>query len=134
MLNRAFYIVGLAAVLIIGTLPNGDACAMGTAHDHQCCAETRTDEVSSCCSTTEAPALGALDHDLHCSCLHRPTTPAAAAANGGSLDPDDHGSSIHTAGILAARTPWSTRHSAVEQRLRSHTPPPVYLLDCAFLI
>jgi hypothetical protein len=134
MLKRAAFVAGLAAILIIGPVPSADACAVSTAHDHACCAASRPEEVYSCCSSTETPALDTVDHDLHCGCFHRPATPAAAAANGGSLDPGDHGSPIQTVGILAARTSRSTRHSAVERRIRSHPPPPVFLLDCAFLI
>jgi len=134
MLKRASFIVAIAAVLVAGFVPASDACAVGVARDHACCAESRSEHAPACCSGADITTVDTVGHDLHCSCAHRPATLASATAAGPSFFPDDHGSPIDGTAFLAALTPRSARHITDERRLRAHPPPPVFLLDCAFLI
>ena len=135
MLKRAFIFVGIAAVLLTGIFPGGDACALAEAADHACCAEPTPEPTSSCCSSMEeSDSRTAADHQNGCDCIHSPSTPGDVIVSIAPLVQDDEASlDLNTEDRFFDIT-LQTRARTIEYRVRSHPPPPVFLLDCSFLI
>jgi len=135
MRKYALVVIGIAAVVLTGALPGIDDCAFSAVPDHACCAEPAPEPSSSCCSSMEpSEKRTETDHQTGCDCIHPPSTPADVVASTAPPVPDDDASLKLTteasfSGITAQRPA-----GAIEPRVRTHPPPPVFLLDCCFLI
>lgn len=134
MLKRAFMTVGIAAVLLTGIFPAGDGCGIEAWIDHACCAEMQAEAVSSCCSGTEADIPSSqTSQTLDCTCVHPPSATIATAVSCHSGQDGD--SPSHLVQASAPHLHWvHGLQRPVERRAPSHPPPPVFLLDCSFLI
>lgn len=131
--KRASLSVGIVAVLVAGFLPAGDACALGVANGHGCCASPEPEPTSSCCAHFDAPAPSPeTDKAMDCTCDHPPASPATVAVTSSPSSTEDDGLPAHTAHVEVTHE-TSTRVRVVEHRVRSHPPPPAYLLNCANL-
>lgn len=134
MLKRSFVSVGILAVLLTGIIPAGDACALGATNDHGCCATPGPKATSSCCTSPDGPVRSPkTDNAMDCACDHPPATPATVAATSTPSSTEDDGQPAHTAHIAVTHEETLTGVRAKEHRVRSHPPPPVFLLDCCFL-
>ena len=132
MLKRAWITVGIAAVLLTGWIPGGDACGLGEAIGHDCCAPEPTMFVESCCSSDDAPAREDDNgQGMDCTCDHPPAIPAAVPTAG------NDGTEQQLSLVAIGERPDTgndTAHQPVrEHRIRSHPPAPAYLLNAAFL-
>lgn len=129
MLKRALIVAGIAALFAGGFPPAGDACAM-PAGDHACCAHHETEAADSCCASS-APAESA--DGVGCGCTHHPETTAVVSASASAQDAN-HDASLHLSPsrALIAAGFGHTRHP-IGSSFRAHPPPPVFLIDCAFL-
>ncbi len=133
MLKRAFITVGVAAVLLTGIFPASDGCGLEASVDHACCAEMQPEPVSSCCAGIQGDNPSGDDaHNLDCTCVHPPSVNFAVAAS------SHVGQESDSIGDVAENSVTSTllvpdSHRSVERRVRSHPPPPVFLLNCADL-
>lgn len=134
MFKRVLITVGIVAVLLTGYLPAEDGCGLEAAVDHACCAQMQPEPVSSCCAGTEADLSSETERDsLACSCVHPPSATFAVAAS--SLVGQDGGSMVDVVENTAPHLDSDPElHRLVNRRVRSHPPPPVFLLDCSFLI
>ena len=134
MSNYALVTIGIAAVLLTGSVPGGDGCGVATPTDHACCAEPAPERTSACCPSTSSPASPAEDeHGSRCDCIHPASTQAAMVASSSPPEPEKTQSAERNcdgpfSDLLCQRSVRATGH------LRNHPPPPVFLLDCAFLI
>jgi hypothetical protein len=143
MERRALAAVTSIAVLALLAMPAGDSCAVGGDAPHLCCstapAPVQPTAAGSCCSDDASSAVG---HDARkptsrgaeCNCVHAPHAPAAAVV-GTPTSPLDEGSPATLPAAAAVRTEapaWAgVRHHDPASR---SAPPPLFLLDCAFLI
>jgi hypothetical protein len=134
MLKRALFTVGIAAVILPGAHPGTDACGLDASLAHACCAEHEPKPTTSCCSSTEAPARqpGA-DHGMDCTCDHPPSTPGAIPATGAAPDLNHQDLTIAAAGARPGDGTSTLSVASSCDGLRSHPPPPAYLLNCADL-
>jgi hypothetical protein len=134
MSKYALVAVGITAVLLTGTAPGGDACAVAASSDHACCVEQVHEPASACCSTTSVPASSTADErGSRCDCIHPASTPAAMVPSSSPPSPEKALCTApnHHALPSDELTDTSARTTA---QVRNHAPPPVFLLDCAFLI
>ena len=135
MSRYAVVVVGIAAVLLTGAIPGVDGCALAAAPDHTCCAEPAPEPTSSCCSSMEASGSRTeTEHQTGCDCVHPPSTPADVVASTAPTVPDDDASVDLKSEDRFFTISLQRRARAIEHRVRSHPPPPVFLLDCSFLI
>ena len=132
--NRALVFVGIAAVLLNGVFPGSDACTLSPTTDHACCAEPTQTPTTSCCSEMDAGSDSAdLAHEVGCDCVHPSSTPITMAAFEGLSIPDELASPVRilSAEIHESSTPGAIR--CTDLSVRTHPPPPAFLLDCVFL-
>ncbi len=130
----AYVTIGIAAVLLTGIIPNGDACALGATSDHACCYKPEAEATSSCCSSNDtAPPHASADDALDCRCAHQPATPATTTTTISPSGAEENLQSARTASNVVLDGSAGTRAESVERRVRSHPPPPAYLLNCANL-
>lgn len=127
-------LVGIVAILLSGILPAGSSCVLAEAVDHACCAAPEPAPTSSCCSTVnDSDAEQRAGQNLGCDCAHPTETPVILSVSGVTDDPvramvsESESAALHGAPDAEART------RDIERRVRSHPPPPAFLLDCAFL-
>lgn len=135
MSRYALVFVGVMAVLLAGALPGVDGCALAAAPDHACCAEAAPEPTSSCCSSLEAETSGTEAGDqTGCDCIHPPSTPADMATSTASPAPNGATSlDLKTNDRFFGAT-LRQRGLTIERQVRIKPPPPVFLLDCSFLI
>ena len=135
MLKHALVLVAIVAVLPTGTLPAADACATFAVPDHACCAEPAPEPTSSCCTKMEASGTPAeTGHENGCDCIHPLSAPVAVTVSMAPSAPEDSAPvDPMTKDRLFDHTSLSTAR-AIDHRVGTHPPPPVFLLDCCFLI
>lgn len=134
MFKHAFISVGIVAVLLTGIVPAGNACVLGATKGHECCTTSEPEPTSSCCANSEAPVPSSEnDNAMDCTCDHPPATPGTVAATSSLSSTENDGHRAHTAHLAVAHEQAPTGVHAVEDRVRSHPPPPAYLLNCANL-
>ena len=134
MRKHSLVAVGIAALLLTGTAPGSDACGFVLSADHACCAPSAPESSSGCCAGTDVPTPPpAPEHDDPCDCIHPASTQAemVVSTSPPALEKSLSPSPSHQAPASDVRPDASARTAA---QLRSHAPPPVFLLDCAFLI
>ena len=135
MIKRASVFIGIAVVLLSGFLPAGEACALPAAVHHECCAEQAPEPTSSCCSSVEESQRRAEPrHEVGCDCVHPPSTPVTTVASTRPSGPDDLLDAVLTHDRTHSELPTIIRVHSNERHVRSHPPPPVFLLDCSLLI
>ncbi len=74
------------------------------------------------------------DDQTGCDCIHPPSTPADVVASTASPAPNDDTSLDLTTEDRLFGLSLQTAARPIERRVRIHPPPPVFLLDCSFLI
>ncbi len=135
----------LAALTILVALvpvavPRADACHVGGAVPHECCAPTPAVESTpsaSCCATdasspppsaaTQGPAQN------RCDCVHAPEDPATVTVGTPTPTVDDiEPSALHS--MTAVPRPIWTENGSRSDLAHGLLPPPLFILDCAFLI
>ncbi|MGD8440512.1 MAG: hypothetical protein PVG53_08240, partial [Holophagae bacterium] len=121
----------VAAVLAAGLPPVGDACGLGVSLPHACCDTPPPQNDHACCpvKTVTAPSFD----DLGCHCAHR--QPAAAVLAVAAPAPDGSGHAGPVVGLGGVGGPASSLGTprSHARPLRAHPPPPLFLVDCAFL-
>lgn len=131
--------VALLALLAAGASPAASPCPLPGAIPHGCCSGQPPAPVADgarCCSAGEPSDLASSADDGHgsrCDCIHAPAAPAAEAVAGPTPPSDE----LHPAGEgAAARRAALTGGASVRpaEHKPSSIPPPIFLLDCAFLI
>ena len=137
---RAFTVLALVGVLTSAAVPTVDACAVAGAAPHECCASIAKPESAppaSCCGAESSPPpLNVAAHDgfqERCDCFHPPADAQAAAAGIATPCVD----SMKANAVRGARGELSmARMSQGPQSAvaRDLSPPPLFILDCAFLI
>jgi hypothetical protein len=134
MRKYALIAVGIVAVLLTGTPPGSDGCALAASSDHACCAQAAPEPSPGCCSSDKAAAAPTEpDHGSRCDCIHPASTQSALVASSSPPAPDktqsvEPNAEAPSSGSLSENPARTARH------VRNHPPPPVFLLDCAFLI
>lgn len=134
MRKYAFSAIGIAAVLLTGTAPGGDGCGLVLSADHTCCAPSATEASSECCADSDGPDHSpAPEHRDRCDCIHPVSSQAALFVSSSPPAPEEPLSTApkHDAPSSDALPDNSVRTAP---QVRNHAPPPVFLLDCAFLI
>lgn len=141
MHRRTAAVASLIALLALLAVPSGDACPVDSATPHDCCASvTRAPapESDSCCSTAEdepsgrvLSTSGVLDPDCHC--IHAPAAPTGAAVGTPTPNLDGVGSAATRDAAVLPSAPRIGPPVLADPVARS-APPPLYVLDCAFLI
>ena len=135
MLKGALFSVGILAVFLTWIFPAGDLCALTASADHACCAEPEAETTSSCCSGDEgSEARTDVGQVVGCDCVHAPSTPVTTVPAKRSVSQEDGQATIVAAQTSAPGSSTKTRTHSIGLRVRSHPPPPVFLLDCSFLI
>ena len=135
MRKCAIGLAGIMAALLTGIVPAGEACGLSGAVDHGCCAAEAPEPRSSCCSQgDETSAPSQPTRELDCDCAHPVDTPVTIVAPNGQTGIDEtmpvaRTGEIHLPDLLNDGCSRST-----ERRVRIHSPPPIFLLDCSFLI
>jgi hypothetical protein len=105
----------------------GDSCVM-LSGDHACCSRAHRQAVEHCCAATTDTESA---NDAGCHCAHPPELTAVATCQ---LPDADHRASVLASPAILEPPARSPRGPTAHQAsLRSHSPPPTYLLDCAFL-
>lgn len=143
MHRRALAAVTSIVVLALLATPAGDACAGGNGAPHPCCSAAPTPDPPSapgtCCGAGASPAAGrdamtSASRDPGCHCAHAPRAPAAVVV-GTPTSPLDEGpaATLPVAAAVRSEAPASASVCHHDPVSRS-APPPLFLLDCAFLI
>ena len=127
MRNWTIIIVGIVAITTGGLPLAADPCVMASG-GHACCGRAQPRAVEHCCS---APAPPESATDAGCHCAHTPEVAVVATSQ-------DQDRSLKTPAVSSpaspALQPWGGNGGLAEEALLpGHSPPPVFLLACAFL-
>ena len=135
MLKHALISVAVMAVLLTGALPALDACVISTTSDHACCTEPTPEPTSSCCSSPQGSSTQPdSSQKSGCDCFHSASAPVAAVVllTPQTLEDIAPVDSTIQDRLFDHSSLSGTR--AVDDHVRTHPPPPTFLLDCAYLI
>lgn len=123
------------AVASVGAPPSGDACSLEVPTFHACCQPTAT--------TPEAPSCCAEDSEHHpgqrstggigCQCEHGANVPTVIVDTS-SGQPGQTWLGTRAAEPATELTAPGRTDTVSSGDADRHRPPPLYLLDCAFLI
>jgi hypothetical protein len=131
MLKRASFVVAIAAVLVAGLPPVGDACGLDVSLAHACCDTPPPQAGHACCPVTTLTAPST--DDLSCHCAHRQPAAAVLALAAPAPDGSAHaGTVVGLGSVVGPASSLGTPRSNAAP-LRAHPPPPLFLVDCAFL-
>ena len=133
------------ALLLVASLgsPRADGCGLLADTPHACCdaeAAPRTPVVASCCvgetsapaSTPCRPSSGSVNSE--CSCGHAPVTPPAAATGvAAPIAPELEAQLVAPGHAPDAGRGLGPRQAELGSVSSAHDPP-LFLLDCAYLI
>ena len=134
-MRRFIAVLGLVTVVVAFTTAGGPACAWTGSDSHGCCSNTVEEaavEPEGCCSTTEEADPSPTPPTGECDCIHAPSAPAGVTV-GTPTPPADPGADPRgdVTQFAAVFEGFAQGYS------HAHTgdahPPPLFLLDCAFL-
>ena len=136
MKRRLIAVIGLVALLVSFATLGGPACAWTGGATHGCCAEPEAapaPATDGCCgestTTSQSPTPAPGDG---CDCLHAPSAPAAITVGTPTSVLDRDADACGGFSIEVARIDLGPEHADAASTELRH-PPPLFLLDCAFL-
>ena len=129
-MRRASAIAAVLGLLFALNPGGSDACVPASQGDHECCAVTAAPPVATCCpGATEPGSVTGFD----CDCDHPPDS-TTTAPHGTRAPERDDTPSVHRADDSKAAPGPSAALEGASNAPRGQPPPPLFLLDCAFLI
>jgi hypothetical protein len=132
MLKRVAVLTLTAALVAFGVTIDADSCSIAPSIDHPCCAEPTPEPARSCCSD----AIESAEHrgELGCDCVHPSRQTAATTAASTFLEPNQEVAATFESERASSVETSTNRWRPTHQPLRTHPPPPTFLLGCSFLI
>lgn len=137
------HLAALTLVVALASLavPQADVCAMDGAARHDCCAPPATapgPPAEPCCSSVpSAPppsaATGETDR-AECDCIHAPAVPEAATVGTPTLSGDESSALPGSDTSVTHASPVRGALASDHGHRFTGEPPPLYLMECAFLI
>jgi hypothetical protein len=135
VMRRFVAVFGLVVVVVSCTTAAGPACAWTGSETHGCCssmAEATAVKPEGCCSTKGESVPSPTPPANECDCIHAPSAPAGITVGTPTppADPESQlrGDDTHLATLFEGATSDIDRAPTGETH-----PPPLFLLDCAFL-
>jgi hypothetical protein len=131
--RRFIAIAGCVAFVVSLAIPGGPACAWTGDGTHGCCAvpavETDVDPSGCCDQPDPSPAP---EPSGGCDCVHAPSAPTAVTVGTPTVNADS-ATTAYSDESSALTQIESTEQSTVHVPSGRNHPPPIFLLDCAFL-
>jgi hypothetical protein len=134
-MRRFIAAFGFLAVVVSVTTAGGPACAWTGSETHGCCSsevEEVAVEPEGCCSSKEEPLPSPAPPASECDCIHAPSAPAGVTV-GTPTPPADPDTELRSDVTHLAATFEGTTQNIDRARTGEIHPPPLFLLDCAFL-
>jgi len=132
MLKRVAVITLTAALVASGVATDAEACSIAPSIDHRCCAEPTPEPARSCCS--DATESAEHQGEFGCDCVHPSRQSAATTAASTFLEPNQEVAATFENERGSSDETSTDRWRPTHQSLRTHPPPPTFLLGCSFLI
>jgi hypothetical protein len=138
--HRALVSLTILVALVPIAVPQADACLASAGAPHRCCAPPAAPEITaetSCCggdASSRPPSASTRSSPQNrCDCVHAPAEPEAVTVGTPTPSVDDiEPSALHSMNVVPSLA-W-TANGSRSNLAYGVLPPPLFILDCAFLI